>query len=99
MYLNIGGDFSVRGETIVGVFDLDITSQSPRTREFLERAEKDGVVLDACDDIPKSFLVCDHPYHKQLVYISQLNTQTLQKRTENDQPAVTGGQGKERTHV
>jgi hypothetical protein len=57
------------------------------------------VVLDACDDIPKSFLVCDHPYHKQLVYISQLNTQTLQKRTENDQPAVTGGQGKERTHV
>ena len=56
-------------------------------------------VLDACDDIPKSFLVCDHPYHKQLVYISQLNTQTLQKRTENDQPAVTGGQGKERTHV
>ena len=99
MYLNIGGDFSVRAESVIGVFDLDITSQSPRTREFLERAEKDGVVLDACDDIPKSFLVCDHPYHKQLVYISQLNTQTLQKRTENDQPAVTGGQGKERTHV
>ena len=99
MYLNIGGDFSVRAESVIGVFDLDITSQSPRTREFLDRAEKDGVVLDACDDIPKSFLVCDHPYHKQLVYISQLNTQTLQKRTENDQPAVTGGQGKERTHV
>ena len=99
MYLNIGGDFSVRAESVIGVFDLDITSQAPRTREFLDRAERDGVVLDACDDIPKSFLVCDHPYHKQLVYISQLNTQTLQKRTENDQPAVTGGQGKERTHV
>ena len=99
MYLNIGGDFSVRAESVIGVFDLDITSQSPRTRAFLDRAEKDGVVLDACDDIPKSFLVCDHPYHKQLVYISQLNTQTLHKRTENDQPAVTGGQGKERTHV
>lgn len=98
-YLHIGKNVMVSRRRIIGVFDLDITSQSLRTREFLERAEKDGVVLDACDDIPKSFLVCDHPYHKQLVYISQLNTQTLHKRTENDQPAVTGGQGKERTHV
>ena len=84
---------------MTGATEREISFQSPRTREFLDRAERDGVVLDACDDIPKSFLVCDHPYHKQLVYISQLNTQTLQKRTENDQPAVTGGQGKERTHV
>mgnify|MGYP001538351772 CR=1 FL=1 len=34
------------------------------------------------DDIPKSFLGCDHPYHRQIVYISQLNTQTLVKRAE-----------------
>ena len=34
MYLNIGGDFSVRGETIVGVFDLDNTSCSKWTRKF-----------------------------------------------------------------
>lgn len=63
-YLHIGKNVMVSRRRIIGVFDLDITSQSPRTREFLERAEKDGVVLDACDDIPKSFLVCDHPYHK-----------------------------------
>ena len=68
-YLHIGKNVMVSRRRIIGVFDLDITSQSPRTREFLERAEKDGVVLDACDDIPKSFLVCDHPYHKQLVYL------------------------------
>ena len=42
----------------------------------------EGVVLPVCDDIPKSFLVCDHPYHRQIVYISQLNTQTLVKRAE-----------------
>ena len=69
-YLHIGKNVMVSRRRIIGVFDLDITSQSPRTREFLERAEKDGVVLDACDDIPKSFLVCDHPYHKQLVSVS-----------------------------
>ena len=25
MYLNIGGDFSVRSESVVGVFDLDLS--------------------------------------------------------------------------
>ena len=39
-------------------------------------------MLPVCDDIPKSFLVCGHPYHRQIVYISQLNTQTLVKRAE-----------------
>ena len=43
MYLNIGGDFSVRGETIVGVFDLDNTSCSKWTRKFLAEAQKAGV--------------------------------------------------------
>jgi len=63
-YLHIGKNVMVSRRRIIGVFDLDITSQSPRTREFLDRAERDGVVLDACDDIPKSFLVCDHPSPK-----------------------------------
>ena len=35
MYLNIGGDFSVRSESVVGVFDLDNTSCSKWTRKFL----------------------------------------------------------------
>ena len=46
-YLHIGKNVMVSRRRIIGVFGLDITSQSPRTREFLERAEKDGVVLDA----------------------------------------------------
>ena len=81
-YLHIGKNVMVSRRRIIGVFDLDITSQSPRTREFLERAERDGVVLDGCDDIPKSFLVCDHPYHRQIVYLSQINSQTLGKRAQ-----------------
>ena len=45
MYLNIGSDFSVRGETIVGVFDLDNTSCSKWTRKFLAEAQKAGADL------------------------------------------------------
>ena len=75
-FLHIGQNVMVNDRRIIGIFDLDITSQSAQTRRFLDQAEQEG------DDIPKSFLVCDHPYHRQIVYISQLNTQTLVKRAE-----------------
>ena len=79
-YLHIGQNVMLEDKHIIGIFDLDNTSTSKHTRNFLKQAEEDGVVISACEDIPKSFLVCDHPYHKQIVYLSQLNTQTLQKR-------------------
>ena len=84
MFLSIGNDFAVRDRSIIGIFDLDNTSTSKRTREFLEKAEREGVVVPVTEDIPKSFLVCDHPYHRQIVYISQLNPQTLQKRSRGE---------------
>ena len=83
-YLHIGRNAMLPEKRIIGIFDLDITSQSKRTREFLEKAEREGVVVSVTEDIPKSFLVCDHPYHRQIVYISQLNTQTLQKRSRGE---------------
>lgn len=85
-FLHIGQNVMVNDRHIIGIFDLDITSQSPRTRQFLNRAEEEGVVLSECEDIPKSFLVCDHPYHRQLIHISQLNTQTLGKRAQETNP-------------
>ncbi len=83
-YLHIGQNAMVSQRRIIGIFDLDITSQSRRTREFLNRAEEDGVVVPVTEDVPRSFLVCDHPYHKQIVYISQLSPQTLQKRWDEE---------------
>ena len=83
-YLHIGQNAMVSQRRIIGIFDLDITSQYRRTQEFLNRAEEDGVVVPVTEDIPKSFLVCDHPYHRQIVYISQLSPQTLQKRWEEE---------------
>ena len=83
-YLHIGQNAMIPEKRIIGIFDLDITSQSRRTREFLENAEREGVVVPVTEDIPKSFVVCDHPYHRQIVYISQLNPQTLQKRSRGE---------------
>ncbi len=83
MYLHIGRSQMLPERRIIGIFDLEITSQSKRTAEFLRRAQDESLVIDACEDIPKSFLVCDHPYHPQLVYLSELNPATLKSRAES----------------
>ena len=75
---------------IIGIFDLDITSQSKITRTFLNQAEEEGIVISAIEDIPKSFVVCDHPYHRQIVYISQLNSSTLARRAAEQREALQG---------
>lgn len=82
MYLHIGQNEILQEKRIIGIFDLDTCSYSKRTREYLANAEKEGVVIDISGDLPKSFVVCDHPYHPQIVYLSQLNTSTLKNRAE-----------------
>ena len=78
MYLNIGKDFAVRDRSIIGIFDMDNTSTSKRTREFLSNAEKEGQVVP-CDDLPKSFVLTAE-YGMNRIYLTSLNTATLEKR-------------------
>ena len=78
MYLPIGNDMAVRDSSIIGIFDMDNTSTSKRTRIFLEQAEKEGQVVP-CDDLPKSFLLTAE-YGLSRVYLTGLSTQTLEKR-------------------
>lgn len=83
MYLHLGQNEIVLDQRIIGIFDLDKCSTSRRTRDYLALAEEEGVVLDVSGDLPKSFVVCDHPYHRQIVYLSQLNPSTLKNRAES----------------
>ncbi len=78
MYLNIGNDLSVRDKHIIGIFDMDNTSTSRRTREFLDKAESEGQVVP-CDDLPKSFIVSSE-YGFNRVYLTTLSSSTLEKR-------------------
>lgn len=78
MYLSIGNDMAVRERSIIGIFDLDNTTTSKRTREFLEQSEKQGQVVP-CDDLPKSFLLTDE-YQLPKVYLTPFNIQTLTAR-------------------
>ena len=78
MYLSIGNDMAVRDSSILGIFDLDNTSTSRRTRDFLENAVKEGQVVPF-DDLPKSFVLTSE-YGFTRVHLTALSPATLEKR-------------------
>ena len=78
MYLHLGQSVVVPHSRILGIFDLDNTSTSKRTREFLEEAEREGEVVP-CDDLPKSFVLTSE-YGFNRVHLTALNSATLEKR-------------------
>ena len=84
MYLSIGKNTVIQDGEIVGIFDLDICSQSRFTREFLSAAERNGSVVNAAEDIPNSFLLCSEQKGgadcRVAVYLSQSTSRTLEKR-------------------
>lgn len=82
MYLHLGQNEVVQGRRVIGIFDLDKCSYEKRTREFLGTVEKEGVVLNLSPDIPRSFVLCDHPYHPQIVYLSPASPGALLKRSK-----------------
>ena len=78
MYLSIGNDMAVRDSSIIGIFDLDNTSTSRRTRDFLAKSEDHGDVVP-CDELPKSFiLTSEYGFHR--VRLTSLSAATLEKR-------------------
>ncbi len=84
MYLHIGQNVIIPFQDVVGLFDLDNTSASRLTRSFLERAEKEGRLVNVSDDLPRSFVLCSGQEGPPVVYLCQLSTAALLRRAENN---------------
>ncbi|MGN0150188.1 MAG: extracellular matrix regulator RemB [Clostridia bacterium] len=79
MYLHIGNDIVVNINHIVGIFDMDNTTVSRLGREFLPKAQNDGIIINATEDLPKSYVLTKHGKEAR-VYISSVSSQVLSKR-------------------
>ncbi|MCI8648615.1 MAG: DUF370 domain-containing protein [Anaerotruncus sp.] len=80
MYLHLGQDTIVRTEELVGIFDLENTSISRITKEFLAKSEQKGRVVNVSYELPKSFVICAKK-KQSTVYITQISSATLKKRS------------------
>ena len=80
MYLHLGQNVMVPEAAVIGIFDLDNTTWSFRTRRFLERAEQEGRVTAVGDDLPRSFVLVQEGDGPSVVYITALSSATLSAR-------------------
>ena len=79
MYLHLGENTVVRTDSIIGIFDMDTSTISKWTKDYLSNATKNKRVINVSMELPKSFVVCNEN-NEIKVYVSQISSQTLMKR-------------------
>lgn len=80
MYLYIGSETVVKTGEIVGVFDMDNTTISKHTRDYLAKAQRENRVINVTMELPKSFVVCSGKNGEETAYITQVAASTILKR-------------------
>ena len=80
MYIHLGRDYVLNDRDIIGIFNLETTTVSPRARDFLNYAQKNGAVVSLSDDLPQCYVLADAPV--DTVYLSELSSAAMKRRTE-----------------
>ena len=73
MYVHIGENKVLRKKDILFVFDMDSTTVSVHTRNYLSKAQREGRVITLGFDLPKSFIVVKSGD----IYLSPFNSTTI----------------------
>ena len=82
MYLHIGKGKTLKDKDIIGIFDLDTSTVSEKTKEFLNKKEKERLTEYADFDLPRSFILCKNKDKKYKVVFSRISTVGLKDRAE-----------------
>lgn len=80
MFLHIGGDVVIPIKNIIAILDIESTTVSKDTKEFLTVAEEEGFIESISNDLPKSFIITETD-KKSKIYLSPISSVTLQKRS------------------
>jgi hypothetical protein len=81
MYLHLGQDTVIKIQDIIGIFDMETSTISKSTRNYLADAQKAGRVVNVSMEMPKSFVLCTGKDNRVTVFITQISSTTLLKRT------------------
>ena len=82
MFLHLGSDVTVCTNDIIAIFDIETTTVSKITREFLAvSTEEEFIVNVSQEDLPRSFVLTEVKGMSR-IYISPISSATLNKRFE-----------------
>lgn len=79
MYLHLGNGTIVNSADVIAIMDLESSSLSANTRDFLKIVEEEGFVRNVSDEIPKTFIVCEID-GQSVVYVSNISSKALMGR-------------------
>ncbi len=82
MYVHIGNGKTLLSRNIIGIFDIENTSVSKITKEYLAMSGKRKAAESVSYDMPKSFVTASEK-GKEKVYISPVSAATIKKRINN----------------
>ena len=85
VYLHLGADVVVKKDDIIAIMDMESSSLSRTTKEFLKNEEMMGRVINVdVENLPKSYVLVKYNKNSEtFVYISPIATQTLLKRVNH----------------
>ena len=81
MYIHLGRDYVLNDRDIIGIFNLETTTITPRGREFLNYAQKNGAVVSLSDELPQCYVLADGAV-VDTVYLSELSSAAMRRRAE-----------------
>lgn len=80
MFLHIGGDVVIPMRNVIAILDIETTTLSRDTKDFLKVAEEEGFIEAISDDLPKTFIITEID-KKSKIYLSPISSVTLHKRS------------------
>lgn len=79
VYLHLGKDVSVSTKNIIAILDLESTTVSKSTRDFLKVVEEEGFVRNVSEEIPRTFVLCEIN-GQSVIYITNISSKALEGR-------------------
>lgn len=81
MYIHLGNGVIVNSANVIAIMDLESTSMSANSREFLKIVEEEGFVRNVSEEVPKTFVVCEID-GQSVVYVTNISSRAIMGRTE-----------------
>lgn len=79
MFMHLGGDVVISLKDIISIMDIEKSSTSGVTKEFLKTAEDEGFIRRISENEEKSFILAEKD-KKTIIYLSPISSVTLHKR-------------------
>lgn len=80
MFVKLENGLSVRKKEIIGIFNMDTSTVSPVTRDYIKQANSERKIIYASKRVPESFILADNGFFEN-VYMTSFSVDTVLNRT------------------